>query len=90
LDIQSGVYYYDSFSEKLGEKFYDTLVDEIKLLENYALAFQVRYDEIRLLHIKGFPYSVHYSVYLANNTVVIEAVIAQKEGKRKINSKRLG
>lgn len=77
-DIQTAIDYYDSFSTKIGEKFFDSLVSDIDLLQSYGLAFQVRYDSIRLIHLKGFPYSVHYSIYEESKIIVIEALRPQK------------
>ena len=37
--------------------------------------FQVRYDAVRCLKVKSFPYSIHYLINEETSIVIIQAVI---------------
>jgi toxin ParE1/3/4 len=48
-------------------------------LNQSALHYQVRYDDIRLLPIPSFPYYAHYRVDEENSTVFLEAIFHTRE-----------
>jgi len=45
-------------------------VDSLKTNPFYA----VKYDEIRCLPLKIFPYTIHFSVYEDDKTIIVRAV----------------
>ena len=75
IDITEAVKWYNSRKEKLGTRFYSEIKKTFKLLENNPFAFAVRYDNIRTVPIKNFPYMAHYFSDTNKNIVVIITVL---------------
>jgi mRNA-degrading endonuclease RelE of RelBE toxin-antitoxin system len=74
LDIQEAIYYYEGLSKGLGERFAKEVGKASNILKLNP-HFQVRYDAVRCLKVKSFPYSIHYVVNEDNAVVIIQAVI---------------
>jgi hypothetical protein len=74
-DIQEAIDYYDFQKDGLGEEF-----EEEEEVNNYLISisktkfFQVRYDEVRCLPLKRFPYMIHYSVDEDKKLIIVRAV----------------
>lgn len=73
-DIQSAVDWYNSKQKGLGKRFFEAIQNEYKTLKN-APVFQVRYNDVRCLPVKKFPYMVHFIVEEGSKTVVVLGVI---------------
>ena len=65
--------------------FVNELKSNINLLKQNPLLFQVKYNSLRAIALKRFPYLVYYS--FNNNTVYIQAVIASKQDQQTILTK---
>lgn len=74
LDIQEAIYYYEGLSKGLGERFAAEVGKASNTLK-LTPHFQIRYDAVRCLKIKSFPYSIHYIVNENDGIVIIQAVI---------------
>jgi hypothetical protein len=73
LDIQEGIYWYNSRKKGLGKEFHQEVKDFFDVLRNTQF-FQVRYDETRCLPLKKFPYMIHYSVDEKNQMIIVRAI----------------
>lgn len=73
-DIQEAIDYYEEQLEGLGEKFEYYLNKAILAMEKNPL-YQIRYDQIRCLPIKKFPFMMHFTVDEENYLVFIHAII---------------
>lgn len=73
-EIQEAIDYYDQQLVGLGEKFESYLNKHIKTLTKDPF-YQVRYDNIRCLPLKKYPYIIHFTVDENSNSVYIHAVI---------------
>ena len=78
-DLQHFVNYYrrESGNSELGKRFMKIVKHQIKKLNNSALQYSIKYDEVRCMPIPPFPYLIHYRV--KNNTVFVEAIIHTSE-----------
>jgi len=72
-DIQEAIDYYDEQQPGLGARFEATLNQHLLLLEKNPF-FHKRYDDIRCLPLKKFPYMVHFTVDEKKYLVIIRAV----------------
>ncbi len=72
-DIQEAINYYDNQQIGLGRKFDRELNKYFVVLEKNPF-FRVRYDAVRCLPLKKFPYMVHFSVSEERKLVIIHAV----------------
>lgn len=73
-DIQESVHWYNEQQPGLGRRFYLVLKNHLHKLEKGALQFAVRYDDVRCMPLKKFPFMIHYRVDMNNRKVYIEAV----------------
>lgn len=72
-DIQESIDWYDKQKHGLGKQFYRQVNTSINRLRSHPF-FQIRYDDVRCLPIKRFPYMIHYTLDEAKQEVVIRAV----------------
>ncbi len=81
LDIQKAVDFYNekTQSTELARRFVDSIETALPKLNQSALHYQVRYDDIRLLPIPSFPYRAHYRADELTNTVFVEAILHTSE-----------
>lgn len=73
-DIQDAIDYYNHCKTGLGKKFHDTIKKQFILLTKYHNSFAIRYDNIRCLPVKKFPYLIHYEVWEDKNEISIKGV----------------
>ena len=73
-DIQEAIDYYDEQLIGLGEKFESYINKYIKTLAKNPF-YQIRYDNIRCLPLKKYPYMIHFTIDEKNNFVFIHSVI---------------
>ena len=72
-DVQEAIYYYESQSKGLGERFETELNDFLHALETNPF-FESRYDEVRCIPLKLFPFMVHFTVNEQGLEVIVHAV----------------
>jgi len=73
-EVQSAIDYYNSKQKGLGKRFlveFKYTVSKIKRNPFY----QIRYDDVRCLLVRGFPYMTHFSVEDNGHKVYVHAVI---------------
>lgn len=74
LEIEEAYLYYENIQEGLGIRFVLEYEKYLKTLKNIPF-FEQRYQAVRILPLKKFPYSIHFSVDELQSTVTIHAVI---------------
>lgn len=72
-DVQEAIDYYDEQQAGLGEQFEAALNKHLLTLEKNPI-FRIRYDNVRCLPVKKFPYMVHFTVDEDQQVVTICAV----------------
>jgi hypothetical protein len=79
IDIQNAIDYYDSKKSGLGENFYKAIDGHFNLLKLYYHSFAIKYDDIRCLPLKKFPYVIHYKALHAQKTISVKTVFCTHE-----------
>jgi hypothetical protein len=72
-DIQETINYYDEQSNGLGKRFESVLNSHFSTLKKNPL-LRIRYDKVRCLTLKKFPFMVHFTVDENQKVVTIRAV----------------
>ncbi|HAM99324.1 MAG TPA: type II toxin-antitoxin system RelE/ParE family toxin [Marinilabiliales bacterium] len=75
-DIQEITDWYNGAQAGLGKRFQKTAIRLMNSLSTDPQIYAIRYNEIRCVLIKKFPYLAHFYVNDENNTVEILAVIS--------------
>jgi mRNA-degrading endonuclease RelE of RelBE toxin-antitoxin system len=74
-DIQQATDWYNEQKDELGKRFQMQVVRQINKLKNTAPLYNIRYQDVRCLIIKKFPFMVHYTVNQKLGIITIYAVV---------------
>ena len=85
-DIDDATDWYAKIDFKLSDELYAEFQNKISVIINEPLHFQKRFGEIRISHLKRFPYSIHF--YIKERTIFIVGFIHQHRNP-KLALKRL-
>lgn len=72
LDYKKSLFFYKDIHPKLAVRFNDSFKKSLETIKQNPLLFQIRYDNVRIIFLKSFPYALHYSIY--ENCVVIKSI----------------
>jgi len=72
-DIQDNIKWYNEQQKSLGKRFYKEVKDFLNSLETNPF-YAIKYDNIRCLPLKKFPYTIHFSVNEDDNIIIVRAV----------------
>ncbi|MFZ5552911.1 MAG: type II toxin-antitoxin system RelE/ParE family toxin [Bacteroidota bacterium] len=84
--IEDAFDWYFYKSPKVAEKFLTQLDDSFTRITKTPLAFAVRYKNVHLLQLKGFPVCVHYVVNERMKKITVIAVLSAKQDPKKWSS----
>lgn len=73
LEVDEAALYYESKSKGLGKIFYLEFKSYSKTLINIPF-FEEKYNIVRILPLKNFPYTIHFTVDENEKSVSIQAV----------------
>ena len=73
-EIQQGIDYYNEQVKGLGKKFHASVKETIVSLRKFPF-HQIRYDDVRCLLVKKYPYILHYTLHEKDSYVILHAVI---------------
>ncbi|OXA85017.1 type II toxin-antitoxin system RelE/ParE family toxin [Flavobacterium hercynium] len=71
-DYKKSLLWYKNVHPKLAIRFNDSFKRSLAIIKIDPLLFQIRYDNIRVVFLKTFPYAIHYSIY--ENRIVIKSI----------------
>jgi plasmid stabilization system protein ParE len=75
IDVSQARLWYKSVDEKLESKFVKAIENVIQRIQKLPKAYSVRYKNIRIAHPPIFPYSIHFYIDDAQNSIVIIAIV---------------
>lgn len=75
-DILRITKWYDDTQVGLGKRFQKTVISHINSLNKDPQIYAIRYNDIRCLVVKKFPYMIHFYINDENKTVEVLAVIS--------------
>ncbi|SNR88256.1 hypothetical protein [Flavobacterium sp. ov086] len=73
LEVDETAEYYESLSNGLGKKFFNEYQDHVETLKTFPF-FEEKYNIVRTLPLKKFPYIIHFTVDENKKIVSIQAV----------------
>jgi toxin ParE1/3/4 len=73
-DIQNNIDWYNEQQKNLGKKFLDEIKTYIQKLKSIPF-FQIRYDNVRCLPLKKFPFMIHYTIDEDEKVIIIRAIL---------------
>ena len=75
-DIQEITNWYNDQQKGLGGRFQKTAIQQINSLKKDPHIYAIRYNEIRCMSVKKFPYMAHFYINDDSRTVEVLAVIS--------------
>jgi len=78
LEVNEVTEYYESKSKGLGKVFYLEFKNYSKTLRNIPF-FEEKYNIVRILPLKKFPYTIHFTVDENEKIVFIQAVTSNNQ-----------
>jgi toxin ParE1/3/4 len=82
-DIQNAIDYYNSCKTGLGKRFYNTINKHFIFLQKNYTSFAIRYDDIRCMKVKSFPFMIHYRILQSQQAVSVKAVFCTHDNPNK-------
>ena len=73
LEVDETAEYYESLSSGLGTKFFNEYQDYVETLKTFPF-FEEKYNIVRTLPLKKFPYTIHFTVDENKKIVSVQAV----------------
>jgi hypothetical protein len=73
LEVDEIIEYYELVSTGLGIKFNNEFEDYVETLKTFPF-FEEKYNIVRILPLKKFPYTIHFTVDENEKIVTIQAV----------------
>ena len=73
LEVDEIAEYYESLSNGLGTKFFNEYQEYVETLHTFPF-FEEKYNTVRTLPLKKFPYTIHFTVDEVNKIVTVYAV----------------
>ena len=73
LEVDEISEYYEAINEGLGVDFYSEYIDYVETLKHIPF-FEVKYNIVRKLPLKKFPYTIHFTVDEFEKIVSILAI----------------
>lgn len=61
-EFSSSAKFYESRKSGLGKRFKKQIRKEVEFIQNNSKAAELKYNNIRVLVVKGFPFSIHYKI----------------------------
>lgn len=74
-DIINITNYYKEINPDLARQFLLRLQEAKAYISRYPLSFQLKYQQVRTLMLKQFPYHIHYLIHQEKKQIIILAVI---------------
>lgn len=66
--------WYNKIDKKLWTQFIKEFRSKINFIKENPLSFELKYDDIRIVFLKTFPYGIHYSYNEDRNLIEIYSV----------------
>lgn len=73
LELDEAVFYYETIRKGLGEKFILDYENQLNTLYNFPF-FEEKYNIVRTLSLKKFPYTIHFTADEIEKIVSIQAI----------------
>lgn len=75
LDIINATNYYKNINPELAKQFLFRIREAKSYISLSPLGFQIKYNKVRTLLLKQFPYHIHYIIDDKRQQIIILAVI---------------
>jgi toxin ParE1/3/4 len=73
-EIQAAIKWYNQQKKGLGREFYRVLRSNIDRLQHNPY-FQIRYDNVRCLPIRKYPFMIHFTIDELSKIVFVRAIL---------------
>lgn len=75
IDLTVAVEYYKEINPALAKQFLVRIKEAKEYIQKYPIGFQIKYNKVRTVLLKQFPYQIHYLIDDERKQIVILAII---------------
>lgn len=75
LDVKEAKAWYKQQRKGLEKQFAKAIIKAVSHIQDNPYAYAIRYNDIRIIHPKKFPYGIHFYIDNAGKEIVITAII---------------
>ncbi|MGB1039297.1 MAG: type II toxin-antitoxin system RelE/ParE family toxin [Flavobacteriales bacterium] len=83
-DIQKSIDFYNSKRPKQGVKFEKIITQHLNTLKSNPF-FRIRYDKVRCLPIKNYPFLIHFTIDEENRIVKVRSLFHTSKENLNLN-----
>ena len=87
LDIINATDYYKNINPELAKQFLFRIREAKDHIANSPIGFQIKYNVVRTLLLKQFPYHIHYLIDDDKQQIIILAVIHDYKNPAEYNNR---
>lgn len=84
-DIKVALDWYNEINKSLSKKLLEKIAISLEKIKENPEHYQKRYQEIRIVFTKKFPYGIYYT--LENSTIYIHAILHTKQNPEIANER---
>lgn len=77
IDLDEALEWYHDQNENLSLKFISAIEKALEKIQSNPENYQKRYNEIRIIFTKAFPYGIYYTI--EENTIFVHAILHHKQ-----------
>ena len=77
-EFEKVMYEYKLISKDVSSRFFIELENALNRITKNPKAFQIRYKNMRMIHLPTFPFSLHFKINLTKKTVRVFALSPSK------------
>lgn len=77
IDLDEALEWYHDQNENLSLKFISAIEKALEKIQSNPENYQKRYNEIRIIFTKTFPYGIYYTI--EENTIFVHAILHHKQ-----------
>ena len=74
-DLESSDVYFRQFSEATALKLFESVMEHLKTLE-FNPFFEIRYDNVRVLPVKGMKHNIHFTLDENRKIIRVYAIVS--------------
>jgi plasmid stabilization system protein ParE len=79
VEVLDALNWYEKINNELSSRLKLEIKSAYKTIVQNPSGFQIRYDAVRLYHLKIFPYSIHYEYFESEKLIKILAFLHQRQ-----------
>lgn len=83
IELKESVRFYEARQKGLGKKLTDSVRNKLTFIASNPLSSEIKYDDVHVTFLKGFPFSIHYLYEKEKHTILVAAIFHTSRNPKK-------